>query len=112
MTNDALPSSSIHASRVPAGLMSTSMKAGMRPKASTGGGAAATALASNSASSASESVLLRLSVVTVTPPRFLSASPHDARLVPLPVAIFFGRALVVLFLALGETDLELGAAIL
>src|SRR3954468_3111692 len=41
-----------------------------------------------------------------------SASPHDARLVALPVAVFFGGALVVLLLAFGKPDLELGAAFL
>jgi hypothetical protein len=37
---------------------------------------------------------------------------HDPALVTLPVAIFLIGALVVLFLAFGEPDFELGAAFL
>src|SRR5450755_4247987 len=37
---------------------------------------------------------------------------HDPALVALPVAVFFVVALVVLLLALGKSDLELGAAFL
>src|ERR1700722_5414074 len=37
---------------------------------------------------------------------------HDTALVPLPVAILAGRSLVVLLLALGQPDLELGPALL
>src|ERR1700754_2317551 len=40
-----------------------------------------------------------------------SAAAQDPRLVAVPVALFLGRALVVLFLALGEADLELRAAL-
>src|ERR1700732_1617665 len=40
-------------------------------------------------------------------------APHSrqALLIPLPVAIFFGGALVVLLLTLGYTDLQFGAAV-
>src|SRR5262245_31346772 len=44
--------------------------------------------------------------------RIGSAAAQDARLVAIPVALLLGGALVVLLLALGESDLELGAAIL
>src|SRR5258708_2976532 len=40
------------------------------------------------------------------------AISHDPRLVALPVAVLVHRPLVVLFLALGETNGQLGAAVL
>ncbi len=40
-----------------------------------------------------------------------SINPHQARLFAFPVAGFFGLALVVLFLALGEADLCLDATL-
>src|SRR5262245_25001871 len=41
-----------------------------------------------------------------------SAAAHDTRLVALPVPVLLGGALVVLLLALGEADLQLGAPVL
>src|SRR5688572_5884760 len=37
---------------------------------------------------------------------------HQAGLLPLPVAVLLGRALVVLLLSLGQSDAQLGAAVL
>ena len=54
-----LASSSIQARRVPAGLMSTSIIAGLRPNASMGGGAARTTAVNVSAKSAGTKIFVR-----------------------------------------------------
>ena len=42
----------------------------------------------------------------------LASHPRQALLIPLPIAVFFGGALVVLLLTFGHTDLHFGAAAL
>jgi hypothetical protein len=68
MTMRALrPSSSIHASRVPAGLMSMSIRAGRLAKASTGGGA--TAQTGTSQMSHAQTAAAAIALVFMTVPR-------------------------------------------